>query len=186
MVKWAFNPSTEIGDFSPEIYSYSDKVNYFDNKYVIASLESIQAEGLWSADIARDKVYNTVLNKMKGEAAAKAIAGKDLNSIAAQYGISVDTADVSLTSGFIQGIGSEQKVYSLGMANPANSDVKTVVGGSGLFAVKTISKKDPGPAINVPALRSTAQNATRTGVAGGLIQALKKLVKVEDKRTTFF
>ncbi len=186
MVKWAFNPSTEIGDISPEIYSYSDKVNYFDNRYVVASLQSIQAKGLISVATARDRIFNSVLNNKKGELAAQTVAGKDLQSIAAQYGVSVDTASVNLTSGFIQGIGTEQKVYSLAMANAANSPVKTVVGGSGLFAVQTISKTDPGPAVNLPALRSTAQNAARTGVAGSLIQALKKLVKIEDKRATFF
>lgn len=186
IVKWAFNPSTEIGDFSAEIYSYTDKINYFDNKYVIASLESIQPKGPLSAAIAKDRVYTAVLNKKKGELASKAIAGKDLNSIAAQYNVSIDTADVNLTSGFVQGIGTEQKVYSLGMAGQANGPVNSVVGSSGLFAVQTVSKNEAGPAINIPAIRSTAQNASRTGVAGSLIQALKKMVDVEDKRSVFF
>jgi len=186
IIKWAFNPSTEVGDISPEIYSYSDKVNYYDNKYVIASLESIQPKGLISVANARDKVYTTVLNKKKGEIAAKAIEGKDLSSIAAQYGVTVETADVNLASGFVQGIGTEQKVYSLAMAGEPNGPVKTVVGGSGLFAVQTISKTDPGPVVNLPAIRATAQNAARTGVAGGLIQALKDKVEIEDKRSNFF
>lgn len=186
MIKWAFNPSTEIGDFSPEIYSYSDRVNYYDNKYVIASLQSIQPKGPLSVAAAKDQVYNLVLNKKKGEIAAAAIAGKDLNSIAAQYSASIDTADISLASGFVQGIGTEQKVYSLGMAGQANGPVNTVVGGSGLFAVQTISKKDPGPAVNIPAIRSTAQNASRTSVASSLIQAMKNMVDVEDKRSVFY
>ena len=46
IIKWAFEGDVEVGDVSPELYTYSDNINYFTSKFVIAGLEAITPAGM--------------------------------------------------------------------------------------------------------------------------------------------
>ena len=184
MIKWAYESDTEIGEVSPTVYSYSDKVNYFDNKYVIVGLKSVQKPGLFSAESMRGTLEATVANIKKAESIVGSL-GTDLNAVAAKYGTEVATADnVSMGASFIPGIGSENKVIAKAFATEVNG-TSAVVGTSGVFLVSPTNKTE-GTVANIPQMRQLKTRSSRNQAELKTIEALKKTVEIADNRATFF
>ncbi len=187
IIQWLFDGSTEIGDLSPEIYAYTDPVNYYDNKYVIASLRSIEPAGLQSVDAARSVVETAVANKLKGEAFASTLSVSDLQALADEQGATVETVNsASSKTGFISGVGQEPEVVAAAMNLDVQSISKPIVGTSGIYVVRPISKQDPGANANVNLIRSTQKSSLAGQTATKLIQALKDAADLDDQRSKFF
>ena len=96
MIRWAFD-GTDVGDLSPDfyIYRYSNPATYenYDSKYVVASLGSVQKAGLPSVENIKSEIASLVINEKKSAMIAAAIQNKDLESVASQYGTSVDNLE---------------------------------------------------------------------------------------------
>jgi len=184
MIKWAYESDTQVGEVSPTVYSYSDKVNYFDNKYVITLLKSIQKQGMFSAESMRNTLEPAVANIKKAESIIGSL-GSDLSAVAIKYGVEVSTADnVSMGASFIPGIGSENKVIAKAFATDVNG-TSTVIGSSGVFLVSPTDKTE-GTVANIPQMRQLKTRSSRSQAELKTIQALKKTVEIEDNRATFF
>ena len=184
MVKWAFESDTQIGEVSPTVYAYSDKINYFDNKYVIASLKNIQKPGLFSAESMRSTLESTIANIKKGESIVGSL-GSDLSAVAAKYGSEVGTADgVSMGASFIPGIGTENKVIARAFATDING-TSSVIGTSGVFLLSPTDKTE-GTVANIPQMRQLKTRSSRSQAELKTIEALKKTVEIADNRATFF
>ena len=184
MVKWAYESDTELNEVSPTVYSYSDKVNYYDNKYVIVALKSIQSAGLYSAESMRSTLETTVANQKKANSIVGSL-GSDLAAAAEKYGVEVKTADnVSMNASFIPGIGSENQVIAKAFATEVNG-TSSVVGSSGVFLISP-SNKTEGTVGNIPQMRQLKTTSSRSQAELKTIEALKKLADVEDNRATFF
>ena len=187
IIKWAFDGSTEVGDISPDVYSFSDPVNYFDNKYVIATLRSIEPAGLQSVEAARSVVETAVANEMKAEAFVKTLSITDLGSLATQHNSTVESVNsASSKTGFINGIGSEPQVIASAMNLDVQSISKPIIGSSGVFVVRPISKQEAGPTANVNLIRQTQKGSIAGQAATKLIQALKEKADMDDQRSKFF
>ena len=184
MVKWAYEFDTQVGEVSPTVYSYTDKVNYFDNKYVIVALKSVQKPGLFSAESMRSTLESTVANIKKAESIIGSL-GTDLSAAATKFGTEVNTAEnVSMGASFIPGIGSENKVIARAFATDVNSTT-AVVGTSGVFLLSPTNKTE-GTVANIPQMRQLKTRSSRSQAELKVIEALKKTVEIEDNRATFF
>lgn len=140
IIKWAFDPSTEVGDVSPEVYAYSDEVNYFDSQYVIACLGSLYPKGLQPVSAVKSKIHDAVVNQKKGNAAAASMNFSSIEDLAAQYGGTVQSASgVTLANPFVQGMGNEREVVGNAFKVDVNSTSKPIVGNSGVFVVQPTS-----------------------------------------------
>lgn len=186
-IKWAFDSDTEVGDVSPVIYEYSDQVNYYDNKYVLAGLKKINGEGLASAEDMRDDVEILVANKLKGEKIASQISSTDLESIASKFNTSVESAsDIAFTASSVTGLGNEPEVLSTVFAQADGSVSKPIIGNNGVYVVKTNSKVEGAVPSNVIADKRTISNTNRGRVNFSLMNALKEKFKPTDNRYTYF
>jgi len=186
-IKWAFESDTEVGDVSPEIYEYSDEVNYYDNKYVLVGLKKINGIGLASVEDVRDNVEILVANKLKGEKIASQVSGSDLASIASTFNSSVETAsDVAFTASSVTGLGNEPEVLSTVFAQADGTVSKPIIGNNGVYIVKTTSKVEGTVPSNVIAQQRTISNTNRGRVNFSLMNALKELFKPTDNRYTYF
>ena len=184
MVKWAFEGDTEINEVSPTVYSYSDKINYFDNKYVIAALKSTQSPGLFSAESMRSTLEATIANNKKAESIVGSL-GSDLAAAAVKYGVEVQTADnVSMNASFVPGLGSENQVIAKAFSTDVNG-TSSVVGSSGVFMVSPTDKTE-GTVGNIPQMRQLKTRSSRSQAELKTIEALKKTVEIVDSRATFF
>jgi peptidyl-prolyl cis-trans isomerase D len=187
IIKWAYDGSTEIGDVSPEIYTFTDKVNYFDNKYVVASLKSIEEPGMMSADAARSSVESAVRNQLKAKAYAATVNATDLNAFASEKGLEVQSIENANTKvGFLAGVGQEPEVVAAAMSTPANSVSQPIVGNSGVFIVKPTAKNEASGNVNLSLIRQSQKQAATSQASFKILNALKKGADIEDGRSKFF
>ena len=187
MVKWAFDEPTEIGDVSPEVYTFTDKALYYNNKYVIATLKEITPAGLPTVSSMKETLKTLVMNQKKGSKIASELKFSSLEDAASQYAVQVDTAkNVSFKGAFIPGIGNEQEVLANAFGLENMSISKPIIGTSGVYVVQPISKQAAGPVGNVSFIKTNASSEAKSRVQFSLMEALKKKAKIEDNRFTFF
>lgn len=187
MVKWIFNNSTEVGDVAPEVFSFTDPVKYYDNKYVILSLNSIVPKGMPSAEVLRSQIEANVLNQKKGEQLKSTLNVTSLEDLASQYGVEVQTAaDVSPSRAFVPGVGNEPEVIGSAFDVDVQSISKPIVGESGVFVIQPTSKENAGEPTNLPFLKNSLATSTRSQVNFKLLQSMKKRAEITDSRAKFF
>ena len=187
MVKWAFDPSAEVGDVSDEVYRFSDPVRYFDNRYVVVTLKSIVPAGMPTADVLRSQVESVVMNKMKGEKLKSSLSISSLDALASQYNTTVETAaDVAASSTFVAGVGSEPEVIGMAFDLASQAVSKPILGESGLFVVEKVRTMEAGAATNIPFLKTSVSTATKSQVGFKIIENMKERANITDKRASFF
>ncbi len=185
MVKWANEAS--VGQVSPVVYRYADEARYFDNKYVVASLSERTPAGLPSVAASKKALEGVVLNEKKGELIASKITdGMDLNAIAGLYEeVTVDSADVAF-KGFAPKIGNESEFLGALFSLEEGQMTKPVIGNTGVFVGKMISKPAPVAATNLPQLKRQLSSQYKGRATNAIVPALKENTKIEDKRVDFF
>ena len=187
IVRWAFNGTTDINDMAPDVFIYTEPNLFYNNKYVIAGLKSIEPAGLRSLDNLRDEITPLVRNEKKGGIITSQLGTSDIDGAAAKFGSAIESATgVAFNSRFLPGLGNEPKVIAQAYNTALNSTSKPIVGNSGVFIIKPTNKTDGGTAVNLPSFRNTDATTTRNKVGSSLINALKKLANVDDSRATFF
>ena len=187
IVKWAFDLSTELGEVSPEIYRFTDQVNYYENKYVLAALKAIVPAGMPSASTLRDQIGIAAMNKKKGTAFANGLTVNSLQDVASANGVTVETAsDIGSKASVITGIGNEPTVLAAAFGLDISAVSQPIVGQSGVYLVQPISRQDPGSATNLPFLKTNISKTTKSQVNFSLIKNMIKRADIKDDRSTFF
>ena len=187
IVKWAFEPTVEPGDVSPEVYRFTDKVNYYDNKYVIVGLKSVNKAGLPPIDAVRSDIEVAVMNAKKGEKLKSSLQISSLEDLASQYNTTVETAaDIAMNNRFIPGMGNEPEVIGAAFRLDPQSISQAIVGNSGVYVVQALSQQEAGVPTNIPFLKNSVSTGTKSQVNFMLIDNLKKRAKLQDDRHKFF
>jgi len=187
MVLWAYDSNTSIGDVSPEIYRYTDRVKYYDNKYVIATLKSINPKGMKSVASVKDQIEAAVMNKKKGQKFASALSVTSLEDVASQNAVEALTASgVSMVAQFVQGVGNEPKVIAAAFNLAPQTVSKPIVGNSGVFVISPLSQQPASAPNNIPFLKTSLATSTKSQVSFKIMENLKKRANIEDGRSIFF
>ncbi|NJL74358.1 MAG: hypothetical protein HC892_04230 [Saprospiraceae bacterium] len=187
MVRWAYDPDTDVGDVSSSVFEFQDEVNFYSNKYVVAALKSSQEPGIPSVDNIRDQIEAQVINKKKAALIISQVAGKDMNTVASSFKTKVDTAtNISFNAGFIPGLGSEPRVVAKAFSLEVGQSSPPIEGENGVYLLKVINKpKDVTPA-NIPSLRKSVAGGVRAAIAPSISAQLKKGATIKDNRFRFY
>lgn len=179
---WAF--SADKGDVSGRVYTFTDDVLFYQNKHVIVGLSDVVPEGLATVASVRAQLTSTVGNLKKGRAAAAKISGSDLNSIAAQFDVTVDTlSNVNITmTNLPSGAGREPKVVAAIFRTAAQQVSAPIVGDNAVFVVKPLGEVNASNSGNMPLMRSQIQAADRAVATRTLAAAMRANVAVTDER----
>lgn len=187
IVKWAFASSTSVGTVSADVYVYQDEVNFYNNKYVVAALKSVQSPGLPSVANIRDEIETQVINAKKAELILENIKGKNMEGIATQYNTKIDTAtNITFSSGFIPGLGNEPKVVASAFSLLQTETSQPIEGNNGVYLVKVLIKPEDMTPTNLPQVRQTVDGITKSQVATLLSKSLKDNASVTDNRSRFY
>jgi len=187
IVKFAYDPNTDVGSVSLSPYSFQDPVELYVNKYVVAALASVQDPGMPAVANIKDEIEGFVRNQKKGEALKAKISGSDLDAIATQFDGEVENAeDVTFDAAVVTGLGNEPEVIASAFNMEVNGVSKPIVGNSGVFIIKLTDKPAVGTAFNIPQLRKNSSSSAQTQVTARLMQAMKKNAEVEDLRSKFY
>jgi peptidyl-prolyl cis-trans isomerase D len=186
LVRWAFNAN--VGEVSPEIYSYQDPQEYFTNKMVVAALRSKQSAGVPSVDNIKDEIKDDVMNEKKGAMLKERISGSDLAAIASNFSTEVDTAtNVNFNATFLPAFGgAEPKVIGEAFILAEGAVSAPIVGKSGVYVIKVLNKNTPAQAANIPQLRRNMAAPVRNQMPRSLMQAMKDKADIEDNRFRFY
>ncbi len=187
MVRWAFGPNASVDAVSPDVYIYQDEVNYYNNKYVIASLKSIQPAGMPTVAGVRDDIEPQVINMKKTDMILAAVQGKDMNGIASQYSTSIDTTkSANFNSTFLAGLGNEPKVVARAMQMAQGDTSEPIRGENGVYVIKVVNKPKNITPANIAQMRQTISQSTKAQIPILLPQQLRETANVEDNRSRFY
>ena len=187
IIRWAFDPSTEPFDVSPEVFIYQDQALYYNNKYVITALKQILPAGLARLDDVRPTIEGLVRNQKKAALLKQELAGvTDLNVVATQYDVSIDTArGVSFVTDFISGLGEEPAVAAHAYQLPLDQVSAPIEGTRAVYLIKPFNRTEPAQA-NIASLRSSYTNQIASQAKAGLMQSLRKQAKIKDNRYIYY
>lgn len=186
MIRWAFLEADK-GDVAPEVYIYQNALEFYNDKYIVAGLKSVNAPGLPNAADLKEQIELEVVNKKKGELLKTQMTGKDLSALAANFDVPIDTArNVSFSSSFIPNVGNEPKVIASAFSLAQNGVSAPVVGNSGVYVIQLTSKTEAGTATNIPQIRRTMASNIRSQVSFRLMETLRENASIKDRRSRFY
>lgn len=185
IVKWAFG--ADVGDVNPKVYTFKDPAGFFDGKYVMVALSSIQKAGLPSVATAKEELENAVITWKKGQMIRSNLQGKDLAAAAGEYNVKIDTArNVNFIQGEVANLGNEPAVIGAAFHLEPNKTSAPVIGQGGVAVVQLLSKNAPPAATNLPMLRQLQNTSVRSQVVARLMTSLKKQKEIVDRRALFY
>jgi len=187
IIRWAFDPATEVDQVSPEVFIYQEPSLYFNNRYVVASLGRVIPKGPSTLESVRPTIEGLVKNRKKAEYLKKELQGKsDLESVSATYSVTIDTArGVNFLTDFISKLGEEPSVASAARSAALNQVSAPIEGTRGVYLIKPFNRTEVTPP-NVATLRKSYTNQLATQTKAGLMQSLRENADIEDKRYTFY
>ena len=187
IIQFAFAGGTDVNEVSAEIYTFDDPVTRISNQHVIAALVDIAPEGLPSVSNIKSDIENQVLNMKKAAMLVGKISATDLNAIASEYDSQVDeVANVSFSSGFAAGLGSEPKVIAAAFDLEEGQTSKAIEGNNGVYVVNVTRKSAVTTEPNIASLRKSTGSSIGLQTTSALMQSMKKDADIEDARSKFF
>ncbi len=187
IIRWAYEPSTEAGDVSPEVFVYQEPALYYNNKYVVAGLNKIMSAGEADLENVRATIEGLVKNQKKAALLIEELKDtKDLNRVAEIYSVPIDTAKgVNFLADFIANLGEEPNVAASAQKVPLNEVSAPIEGVRGVYMIMPINRTEANPP-NVPSLRQSFTNQLANQTKAGLMQSLRENAKIEDDRYRFY
>ena len=187
-VKWAFDSGTSTGEVNPNIYLFKAPAGFYSDKAVVGGLRAKVKPGLPPVDVMKDQLKPLVMAEKKGGMIADQIKSlSDLNSIAAKYGVQVDTANnVAFAGSFIPGVGQEPKVIGATFNTALNAVSTPIVGKGGVFVIKPIRFVPSNTPPNVELVRNQQDGSFASQAKNLLMEGLKKKADISDQRSTFY
>jgi len=181
LVKWAFAQEGVDG--------ISD-IKTIDDSYVIAMLTEIKVKGDLDilgkeaeieAAIIREKKLDELEAKMKENYT------EDINALAAALGVEVETAaNVNFNTPLIANLGNELNVIGAVASLKDGQTSQVIRGNEGVYVVMLEASSD----VEIPATfadyKAKQVKSKATSARFEVVPAIKKTVKIEDKRYKFY
>ncbi len=186
IIRWAYDPATEVNDVSPEVYIYQEPTLFFNNRYVVASLANITPKGPATLESVRPTIEGLVKNHKKAQILIKNLEGSDLAKASQTYSVPIDTArGVNFLTDFIANLGEEPAVAAHARMAPLNEISKPIEGVRAVYLIRPFNRTEVTPP-NVATLRQSYTNQMASQAKAGLIQSLRKQADIDDMRYTFY
>ena len=187
IIRWLYDPETKVGDVAPAVFTIEDSDNYFNAQYVIVGLEAILPKGLANASTVMDLIEAPVKNKKRSEVIVKKITNNDLNAVAQQFDVQVDTIEgVHIGIQQMKTIGEEPEVLGTAVRLPIGTTSAPIVGRNGVYVIKVIDRIEGTIPQNITQLRRQTTFQMANSAEFELMDALKKSAEIKDNRYTFF
>lgn len=179
IVRWAYDENTETGDIK--------RFSLQNGGYVIAMLTSINDQGMMSYEKSSITALPKVKNQKKAEKIIKNISSSNLDEIASQNNVEVQTAlSVNLNNPVISGVGNEPSVvgYAMGVSKDVTSSA--IIGNSGVFYIYVTDRRKASSLENYQNMINMISSTRSTSVRTKSYAALKDKADIEDFRSTFY
>jgi peptidyl-prolyl cis-trans isomerase D len=187
IIRWAFEPDTKVGLVAPEVYVYDEPTLFYNARYVVPALKSITKAGNMSLADVKEAFAQQVTLKKKGEILAAKITSKDLNAVASEYGVEVDTFNnVNFNMTYLQGLGNENRVIGKVTSLNQGEVGGPIIGVGGVYMVQVLRRTEASLSTDIASFRRQVSTTARGSIDSRLMEAIKSTAKIEDNRYNFY
>ena len=179
IVRWAYEENTDKGDIK--------RFTLQNGGYVIAMLTSINEMGMMSYEKSSLTALPKVKNQKKAQKIIQSIKSSDLDEIATQNNVDVQTAlSVNINNPVISGVGNEPSVvgYAMGINKELTSDA--IIGNSGVFYIYVTDRRKASSLANYQNMLNMISSSRSGNVRNKVYTALEEKAEIDDFRGTFY
>ena len=179
IVRWAYENNTDIGDIK--------RFELQNGGYVIAMLTSINDNGMMSYEKSSITALPKVKNQKKAEKIIEGINSSNLDEIASQNNVDVQTAlSVNLNNPVISGVGNEPSVVGYAMGINKDKTSNAIIGNSGVFYIYVTDRRKATSLENYQNMINIISSSRSSSVRSKTYTALKDKAEIEDFRSNFY
>ena len=179
IVRWAYENNTDIGDIK--------RFELQNGGYVIAMLTSINDNGMMSYEKSSITALPKVKNQKKAEKIIEGINSSNLDEIASQNNVDVQTAlSVNLNNPVISGVGNEPSVVGYAMGINKDKTSNAIIGNSGVFYIYVTDRRKATSLDNYQNMINIISSSRSSSVRSKTYTALKDKAEIEDFRSNFY
>ncbi len=179
IVRWAYENNTDIGDIK--------RFELQNGGYVIAMLTSINDNGMMSYEKSSITALPKVKNQKKAEKIIEGINSSNLDEIASQNNVDVQTAlSVNLNNPVISGVGNEPSVVGYAMGINKDKTSSAIIGNSGVFYIYVTDRRKATSLENYQNMINIISSSRSSSVRSKTYTALKDKAEIEDFRSNFY
>lgn len=187
IIRWAFDPETEVGDVSPEVYIYDEPTLFYNAFYVVPALKTIIKEGISSLAEVKENFEEQVKNDKRAKLLAEKITSKDLNAIATQFGVEIDTIEnLNFNMSYLQNLGNETGLIGRVSVMQIGEVSEPIPGQNAVFVAEVFGRTEASLSTDISSFRQQVTMTSRGSVDSRLMEALKAGAKLKDNRYTFY
>jgi peptidyl-prolyl cis-trans isomerase D len=187
IIRWAFEPETKVNMVAPEVYIYDEPTLFYNARYVIPALKSVIKPGVTTLAEVKENFTPHVTKLKKAEILASKITTKDVDAVAAQFGVPVDTFNnVNFNMNYLQNLGNETAVIGRVSVMQLNETSEPIIGDNGVFVVQLIHRTEASLSTDIASFRTQLSMAARGSVDSRLMETVKDKAKLKDNRYSFY
>ena len=187
IIRWAFDPETEAGMVAPEVFIYDEPTLFYNARYVVPALKSVVKPGISTLAEVKENFTEQVRNKKKAEILASRITSKDLNAIASQFNVEVDTLkSMNFNMSYLPGLGNETALIGRASLLQTGEVSEPIIGQAAVYVAEMLSRTEASLSTDISAFRQQVSMTARGSVDSRLMEAVKLGAKLKDNRYTFY
>jgi peptidyl-prolyl cis-trans isomerase D len=187
IIRWAFEPETKVGMVAPEVFIYDEPTLFYNARYIVPALKSIIKPGVSTLEDVKENFEDRVKTQKKAEQLVSRITSNDLNAIAAQFGVEVDTMrNVNFGMNFLPGLGNETKLIGRVSVMEVGEVSEPILGQNGVYVAELVNRSDAGSTADLSSFRNQISMSARGSVNSRLMEVIKAESKIKDNRYTFY
>ena len=187
IIRWAFGPDSKPGMVAPEVYVYDEPTLFYNARYVIPALKSIVKPGVSTLAEVKETFAPQVTTKKKGELLAAKITAKDLDAVAQQFDVKVDTFNnVNFNMSYLQGLGNEATLIGRVTSLNEGEVAGPIIGVTGVYMVQVLHRTEASISTDIASFRQQLSATSRGSIDSRLMEAIKSSAEIKDNRFKFF
>lgn len=185
IVLWAFNDNTDVGDVSPDMYTFRDELFNYESQLVIPALQATTSKGMSKLADVKNSISDQVMQYAKGQKIAEMMSGKAISELASMEGATTGNIPTARTSSaFLQEIGYQPNVVAAIIATPEGGNSEAIIGEDAVYKIN-VKSKTTNTASNSVFSKQSENMKARQNVNFLLFDAMKDNAEVKDKRMDF-
>lgn len=185
IIQWLYTEGIEVGAIS-HVFTMEDN-------YVVAAITKIREKGIPEMEEIRETLEPLVRTELKGDIVVEKLKAElakstDLNQIANQLGIKVDTVEkVSFTMRNIGGFGNESNLIEKALSMEVGKTSDVIKGNNAAFIASVLDIEQPAKGEDTKMFKNQMLMTFRAKVNNSsYLQSLQKKSDIKDNRVRFF
>ncbi|MBO4873828.1 MAG: peptidylprolyl isomerase [Bacteroidales bacterium] len=182
IVRWAFNEDRKIGDIS-NVFESSAR-----DKFLVVKLSKIREKGFTPFEDTKEVIEPEVRKQMKAEKMMAEMNGMNVEAVAQKFGAKTDTlTNINFSSFSLPGLGLiEPKVNAVALNSEVNAVSAPIDGNNGVYVIKVLNKTAAPEKQDFENDKLAKMQEYMRSYSYRMNNAVKKIIKMDDRRAKFF